>query len=361
MRKDAMMLGKKYGLILLCVFQLSLNVYVAPDLPLSAFGSYAVGVRIVRMQDLQRDKVVINTTIWYPALVGEDGKATSTPDMSGAPYPLVIYSHGAQSNPSEAMDNGVAPALVSHGFVVTSMLHHTEASPTSFIDRPLDIVLVLNKLATLEKGDLVGLIDTDHVGVTGHSFGGYTSIVAGGARINPVTIKQILSSPLDPKDPTDWRQWFPDWNWNDFSQYGKRFMKVDDDNLWPAITDERIRAVMPIAEVDPELFGEAGLAAVTKPVFIMAATKDPYNPYQTRIVNPYQQLGTTDHYLLTFVGEDHEFAFSPHIMPVVDHFAVAYFGYYLQGKQEYAQYLTEDYTKSLSGYDNLVWGIYDGK
>ena len=352
------MFGKKYGLILLSIFLLSFSVQAASDLPLAEAGSYAVGVRIVRMQDVQRDKVVMNTTVWYPAQVGADGKATTNPDMSGAPYPLVIYSHGYSSNQTQAADTGLASALVSHGFVVAAMLHPSDFSANSFIDRPLDVLLVLNKLAALDKGDLVGLIDTDHVGVTGWSSGGYTSMMAGGARLNPVAIKQLLAVPFDPTDQTDWRQGFPDLNWEDFSKYGARFLTLNGDNLWPAMTDERIKAVLPIAESDAPLFGESGLADVTKPVFIIAGTADQYEPYQTNNVDAYEHLGSKDRYLLSVVGANHFFPLNLKVQRAMTHFAVAYFGYYLQGKQEYATYLTEDYVKSLSGYDNLVWGIY---
>lgn len=44
----------------------------------------------------------------------------------------------------------------------------------------------------------------------------------------------------------------------------------------------------------------------------------------------------------------------------VAHFAVAFFGYYLQGKQDYAQYLTAQYVDSLESQVKLglVWGPY---
>ncbi len=354
------MFGKKYWFVFFALFLLSIQVYAASDLPLSEAGPYAVGVRIVRMQDLQRDKIVVNTTVWYPAMVGADGKPTSTPDMSGAPYPLVIYSHGSGSAPSEVADTGLALALVSHGFVVAAPLHHDDGSAKSYIDRPLDVLLVINKLAAVDKGDLLGLIDTDHVGVTGASSGGDTSMLSGGARINPVATKQWLASPVDPSNPLDLRLYYPDWNWDDFSQYGGRFLKLDGDNLWPAITDERIRAVMPTSVSAPSLYSKEGLAAITGPIFMMIGTKDQYNPYQN-VVETYSQIGSKDRYLLTVVGGNHEFALAPRLQRVINHFAVAYFGYYLQGKADYAQYLTADYVKSLTDYDNLVWGVYDGE
>jgi hypothetical protein len=39
------------------------------------------------------------------------------------------------------------------------------------------------------------------------------------------------------------------------------------------------------------------------------------------------------------------------------HFAVAYFGYHLQGREEMARYFSEDFV-ALHG--DLAWGVYEG-
>jgi hypothetical protein len=41
--------------------------------------------------------------------------------------------------------------------------------------------------------------------------------------------------------------------------------------------------------------------------------------------------------------------------PRINHLMTAYFGYYLQGQEDYAQYLTEDYVDNIEG---LAWGPY---
>lgn len=351
------MVSKRVTIVLIIVFLFSVSVQAATDFPLASPGPYAVGLKPMRFQDVQRDKVVINTSIWYPALVGSDGKAVD-PDLSGAPYPLLLYSHGWSGSPAEAVDTGLVKALVSHGFVVAAMRHSTDASPNSFVDRPMDVLFILNSLAALDKGELVGMIDTERVGVLGWSSGGYTSMMMGGARLNPAAIQAILASPFIPDDRTDIRYFYPDWDWDSFVEYGRRFLMLDGDNLWPAITDERIRAVMPIAEADANLFGEAGTEAISKPVLIVAATRDEYNPYPVNVVPAFEHMGTADHYLLTMVGEDHYFPIDPTKQPALAHFAVAYFGYYLQDNAEYASYLTGDYVSSLTDSDGLVWGVY---
>jgi predicted dienelactone hydrolase len=76
--------------------------------------------------------------------------------------------------------------LVSHGFVVAAPSHEDTAEAwKGIVDRPLDVVFVLNQLAELEGNELADIIDTEKVGVTGFSFGGYTSLAVGGARLHP--------------------------------------------------------------------------------------------------------------------------------------------------------------------------------
>ncbi len=335
------MANKRIAVVLILVFLFSMSVHAADDLPLATPGPYAVGVKIMRFQDMERDKLVVTTNIWYPALVGADGKVSSAPDLSGAPYPLVIYSHDWSTSAFEAIETGLVQALVSQGFVVAAMNHSGESSFTSKINRPLDIQFVLNQLAALNDGILVGVIDTDHVGVVGNSFGAYTAIMAAGARLDMLRTQTWMNSSSE---------------WEEFSQYASRFALPDSNGLWSLLADERIRAVMPIAG----LYDEVDLAAISKPVFFVSATGDEFAPYQSTI-DAFEHMSAADHYLLTLVGEDHYFPISPAIQPALAHFAVAYFGYYLQDKQDYASYLSADYINSLTGYDNLVWGAYSGE
>jgi hypothetical protein len=47
-------------------------------------------------------------------------------------------------------------------------------------------------------------------------------------------------------------------------------------------------------------------------------------------------------------------------LPVMrmQHFAAAFFGYYLQGKSELATYFSQDF---VSQYPDLAWGVYESK
>jgi len=45
----------------------------------------------------------------------------------------------------------------------------------------------------------------------------------------------------------------------------------------------------------------------------------------------------------------------PEIKSRINHFAVAFFGYYLQGHKEYADYFSDDF---VSQFEDLFWGVY---
>ena len=40
----------------------------------------------------------------------------------------------------------------------------------------------------------------------------------------------------------------------------------------------------------------------------------------------------------------------------IDHFAVAFFGYYLQGRKDFARYFSEEF---VTQYNDLAWGVYE--
>jgi hypothetical protein len=99
------------------------QVGLRPDAPTYAVhGPYWVGAMEFVIEDQERPLV---TTVWYPALNPENAEVSATysfepkfspvpeiemaifghalrdaaPDATGAPYPLIIFSHGFSGNP----------------------------------------------------------------------------------------------------------------------------------------------------------------------------------------------------------------------------------------------------------------------
>ncbi|NTU55652.1 MAG: hypothetical protein HGA79_05335 [Anaerolineales bacterium] len=134
------------------------------------------------------------------------------------------------------------------------------------------------------------------------------------------------------------------------------FMDASSDGLWQAMTDERICAVIPMAPEGAMLFGERGLAEVDRPMLILVGTEDTGCDYNCESVFIYEHLGTPDKTLISFIGETHDMLFSDEPYLRMKHFVAAFFGYHLQGRQEYADYFSK---KLVSRQAALAWGIYE--
>jgi predicted dienelactone hydrolase len=124
------------------------------------------------------------------------------------------------------------------------------------------------------------------------------------------------------------------------------------------MTDERIRAVMPMAPEGTWLFGVRGLAAVDRPTLIIGASEDVECDYNREAVYIFEHLGTPDRALITFIGEDHLMVYDLEHIVRMAHFAVAFFGYHLQGREDLAWYFSEDF---IAQHDDLAWGVYAGE
>lgn len=140
--------------------------------------------------------------------------------------------------------------------------------------------------------------------------------------------------------------------WDRFAVHAGEVITASEDGLWQPMTDARIRAVMPMAGEGWWLFGERGLAAVNRPILMIVATDDELYPENTLI---FEHLGTPDRALISFVGRDHMIVFDPEMRARMAHFAVAFFGYHLQGREDLAYYFSKD---SVSQHDDLAWGVY---
>ena len=99
-------------------------------------------------------------------------------------YPLIILAHGAEAH--GIFDVGHAHSLASHGYIVAVVNYGDErtANPNNLnfhaaFLRPLLTKAVLDSI--LESDTFADHIDTDNIGISGHSFGGFTALpVMGG-------------------------------------------------------------------------------------------------------------------------------------------------------------------------------------
>jgi len=329
----------------------------ADDYPLAQNGPYHVGMRTVEFVDDSRGGRQVSVTVWYPAVGPADPTSTGAardaePDRSAEPYPLILSS--------TKMASTLAPYLVSHGFTWASVdgIDTYTALYEGAIDQPLDILFALDQVAANPPEGLEGLIDAENAGSIGYSFDGFNSLAMSGARIDP---EYYLAQCPTPDATTkavlgDWSSFncVPARQWEKFTAHVGESTTSSQDGLWQPLTDKRIRAVMPMAGEGWWLFGERGLAAVDRPVLIIVATEDELYKENGLI---YEHLGTSDRTLISFVGETHGGMLNMPLRERMANFAVAFFGYHLQGREDYAAYFSQEF---VDQHDDLAWGVYEG-
>ncbi len=69
----------------------------------------------------------------------------------------------------------------------------------------------------------------------------------------------------------------------------------------------------------------------------------------------YEHLGSSERFLISFIGWGHALVFNAEQALRLQHFAAAFFGYYLQGREEYRDYFSEGF---INQFDDLAWGVY---
>ncbi len=356
---------KRLHWILVWVVALNLLLLATPvqaaegTLPLAEIGPYnEVGRQSFSMVDESRNRELTGY-IWYPSAINTNrrpGPAVPKNDAPLAvvdtPYPLVIYSHPLTQDGLDAnFTLGLGPHLASYGFVVISVNHNDPENPfPNLIHRTMDILFVLNQFASNENA-WSGLINFEKVGITGYSLGGTTAMMLTGASIDPLALSEFCAS----SDNTGWaRCGISEEMWQAVLDERAKFdPPVTEGELWPPYTDNRIAAVMPIAPCMGPFFGERGLAGADVPTLIVGEESDEICMYERDALSMYEHMGSDDRALLTLLKQRHEgVIFNRPIRGILPQYAVAFFGYHIQGMTEYADYLTGAYAAE---FNNLTW------
>lgn len=298
-------------LLLLCLVFVGTTAAQRPDAPEWAQrGEYPVGARNIVIEDDERP---LTMTIWYPALNPDGVEETITytinpgftegqaienaaPDLSDGPYPVVLFSHG--SNGLRLQSLFLTEHLASHGFVVVAMDHPGNTildlltDPDTFADnmvinfalRPLDVLRVIDFLDTWDK--LPGLMDMERLAVAGHSFGGYTALGLGGARLT--TSELMFTTPEEARDFAALRG-------------------LDDvpEGLWPETVDERIDAVVAMAPCCWGVYGDDGLASVDVDTLVVMGSVDPVTESREAVGTLLDTLSSDTRLLVNFENAGH--------------------------------------------------------
>jgi predicted dienelactone hydrolase len=165
-----------------------------------AGGPYKAGVKTIQLTDASRNRK-LPVDIWYPVvdtsgtqntykletllgtLASIDSPARRNATPAAGAWPVIVFSHGFGGVRFQSYF--LTERLATHGFVVIAMDHpgntlgdfaqlgDEQAQAQSAIDRPLDILFIIDRLPTLNVP-----IDATRIGATGHSFGGWAALEA---------------------------------------------------------------------------------------------------------------------------------------------------------------------------------------
>lgn len=361
----------------------------APEL--AARGEYGVGVQTVEMVDPDRIDVLSATEddptpfydrpltleIWYPATI-PDGEAERTvyedalgradqdnlrpfefagralrdaePDVAGAPYPLVIVSHGYPG--SRMMMSYLTENLASKGYVVVSIAHtestfyDVSAFGSTLLNRSLDQWAVLDEMAALSDGDtfLGGLVDADNTGLIGYSMGGYGALNTIGAGYNGIAANFGAGEGL-----------------NQLIAGADAYAELQDDRIKAAVLFAPWGGDLGFVDMaGTALWDETALADITIPTFWIVGSMDDVSTF-VGVERLFNWSVNSERHMLVYDNALHNVAPNPPppeaealsdferyadpvwnestINNVNQHFITAFLGSTLQGNADYASYL----------------------
>jgi predicted dienelactone hydrolase len=336
--------------------------------PPDRFGPYRVGFRDFEFHDADRDRPAY-TAVWYPGLRPQSGAQKvmymsayegrayqdAAVDGSAAPYPLVMFSHGNQGIGIQSFS--LCEHLASQGFVVAAPNHEgntifdspsDEETAQIARERPVDIVFAMGEVRA--HPDFSGAIDPDRIGIAGHSFGGYTTLVLAGAEGDADAAKARCAESGGQEVFCPYVEYW---------ESGEVIRR-------PAAAGV-FSAALPLAPGGYSAFGEEGLSSVDMPIMLMGGDLDDMTGEE---VEPIYAALPAPKYEIVIAGAGHmsftdicrldlpvpelEEMCDPQVyldidraFELIDVFAAAFFRHRLCGEKSMTEYLDPAFAATL--------------
>lgn len=281
------------------------------------------------------------------------------------PTPVIVISHGLGSDRNTF--RYLAEHLASYGYFVAVVEHLATSAgglekffqglskppnPQEFINRPLDIKLLLNALEKkASASEFPSQLILNNVGVIGQSYGGYTALALGGAKFNINQLNQECQNSTNRRITL-----------NISALLQCRASAVF--NQANYLQDERVQAIITINPFTSLIFGEEGISQVKIPVLMIGSSNDYIAPAISEQIIPFTWLKSPEKHLILLdqgthfsflepgaavlpvppqmIGPDPQRAF-----PYLQAISLLFFNSYIRNEREYLLYLSPGYIQRL--------------
>ena len=245
-------------------------------------GQFAVTKQTIEFYDFQRDRRLI-TDIYLPQEITNK-------------IPVIFVSNGLGARRDRFIE--LANHLTSYGFAVVALDHpgsdrqrqkafvkwqyEENFEATEFIDRPLDISFILDKLEQIQTKELKNRLNLEQVGIFGYSIGGTTAMSLAGAEINFEQLEQYCAEELNLL--------------NISTLYQCRALELPREKR--SLKDERIKAAFMFVPFGKSLFGAAELEKISIPTMWQVVDKDFLTSLTAEQIPAFNSLINSDRYLV---------------------------------------------------------------
>ncbi len=317
------------------------NFQDRPDL--SKPGTYQTTQRTLELYDRQRDRT-LNTDLYLP-------------QTSKNSLPVVVVSNGLGAKRDRFEE--LARHLASYGFAVVipdhpgsdrrrqkaflQGLYSENFAATDFINRPLDISYILDKLEVLNQNQLNNSLNLDRVGIFGYSIGGTTALALAGAEIDFEHLERECAESLDLL--------------NISVLYQCRALELSRNQ--PSLKDERIQAAFMFVPFGSSLFSESELSKVSIPMMWQVVDRDFLTSLLTEQVPLFNNLSNSDRYLVISEKIPHsnvtlskqQQSAQAKIFQIAKNYqnilSLIFYQNYIAENQQYGKYLNSEYIDAI--------------